>query len=335
MKKFLVFLGILILIGVGSILFLPDYLSNTGNTQEVEIIVEDGDNLYTVAEELYERDVIRSRYWFRYNGTHMASNIKPGTYTIPPNTHIENIYELIQVGEEEEYVAITFPEGYILYQFAQRVEEAGIGTSEEFIEATDRYYEENSLDFDTINHYFNMEGYLFPDTYHFNLDDTVNDVVRTLVTTMDSIFTGEYVNRMEELNLSKHEVLTIASLIERESYNDAERETIAGVIFNRLNQPMALQIDATVIYGKGEGKEHMTRVLYADLEEDNPYNTYRNQGLPPGPIASPGKNSIHAALHPEDHEYLFYVLSEDHDGHVFAETYDEHLENERAYKDSL
>lgn len=140
---------------------------------------------------------------------------------------------------------------------------------------------------------------------------------------------------MEELNLTKNEVLTIASLIERESYNDEEREIVSGVIYNRLNLPMELQIDATVIYGKGEGKEHMTRVLYSDLKEDNPYNTYRNQGLPPGPIASPGKNSIHAALYPEDHNYLFYVLSENHDGHVFAETYEEHLVNERAYKDSL
>lgn len=335
MKKILIFLGVLILIGIGTILFLPDYLSNTNNSQKVEIVVQEGDNLYTVAEDLYEMDVIRSRYWFRYKGSHMASNVKPGTYAIPANVHINDIYEIIQVGEEEEYISITFPEGFILYEFAHRVEEAGIATSEEFIEATNRYYEENTLDFDNSNHYFSLEGYLFPDTYFFNLDDTVEDVVRTLVATMDSIFTEEYINRMEDLNLSKHEILTIASLIERESYNDEERETIAGVIYNRLSLPMPLQIDATVIYGKGEGKEHMIRVLYADLEEDNPYNTYRNQGLPPGPIASPGRNSIHAALYPEEHNYLFYVLSENHDGHVFAETYDEHLENERAYKNSL
>lgn len=335
MKKILVILGILIIIGIGVMIFLPDYLSNTANNQDIEINVGEGDNLSTVAENLYEKDIIRSRYWFRYNGSDIAAKIRPGTYIIPANTHIEQIYEIIQQGEKKEYVSITFPEGFILYQFAERVEEVGIGTRDEFIEATNRYFQENSYDFDTTNHYFNMEGYLFPDTYYFTMDQTVDDVVKTLVTTMDGVFTEEYINRMEQLNLTKNQVLTIASLIERESYNDEERETVSGVIYNRLNLPMALQIDATVIYGKGEGKEHMTRVLYSDLEEDNPYNTYRNQGLPPGPIASPGKNSIHAALYPEEHNYFFYVLSENHDGHVFAETYEEHLVNERAYKDSL
>ena len=339
MKKILIGLLIVIIIfasiAFGLVNFLPDYLSNTANSQDVEILVSSGDNLTKVAEDLYEKEVIRSRYWFRYHGSDMARNIRPGTYTIPSNTHIDEIYEIIQKGQVKDHISVTFPEGYILYQFAQRVEQAGIGTKEEFIDASNRYFQENSYETDTSNHYFNMEGYLFPDTYHFDVDQTVDDVVNELVSTMDRVFTDQYLNRMEELNLTKHEVLTIASLIEREAYNDDERETVSGVIYNRLNISMALQIDATVIYGIGEGKEHMTRVLYSDLEEDNPYNTYRNQGLPPGPIASPGKNSVHAALYPQEHNYLFYVLNEEHNGHVFAETYEQHKVNERAYKNSL
>lgn len=335
MKKILIILGLVIIIATASLAFLPDYLSKTANNKDVEIKVEEGDNLSTVAEDLYEKDVIKSRYWFRYKGSDIAANIKPGSYIIPSKVDIEQVYDIIQEGEEKEYLSITFPEGFILYQFAEKVEQEGIASRDEFIDATNRYFQDESYDFDTSNHYYNMEGYLFPDTYHFTYDQTIDEIVKTLASTMDSVFTEEYLNRMEELNLSKNQVLTIASLIERESYNDQERGTISGVIYNRLNKPMPLQIDATVIYGKGEGKEHMTRVLYADLEEDNPYNTYKNQGLPPGPIASPGKNSIHAALYPEDHNYLFYVLSENHDGHVFAETYEEHLANERAYKNSL
>lgn len=335
MKKILVLLILIIIIGIGGVFLVPDFLSQASNNGEVEIVVAEGDSLSSVAEKLYEKEAIRSRYWFRYKGSEIASNVKPGTYTIPANANIDEIYEIIQVGEKEEHIAVTFPEGFILYQFAERVESVGIGSKDEFIEATNSYFQAGDYNIDTSNLYFNMEGYLFPDTYHFTLDQTVDDVVKTLATAMDNVFTDEYVNRMEELNLTRHQVLTVAALIEREAYNDEERETISGVIYNRINEPMRLQIDATVIYGKGEGKEHMDRVLYADLEEDNPYNTYRNDGLPPGPIASPSRNSIHAALYPEDHEYLFYVLSENHDGHVFAKTYQEHLVNEQAYKNSL
>jgi len=330
MKKILIIIGIVIVLGIGTLLVLPDYLSNTKNTEDVEIVIEEGDNLSTVAEKLYEKEIIPSRYWFRFKGSDVAVNLKPGSYIIPSDVHIDKIYDIIQEGEEEEYISITFPEGFILYQFAERVEGAGIGTSEDFIEATDRYFQDHSYEFDTSDHYFNMEGYLFPDTYYFDHDQTIDEVVQTLIGTMDDVFSEEYMDRMEELNLSKHQVLTIASLIEREAYNDEERETISGVIYNRLDTDMPLQIDATVIYGKGEGREHTTRVLYSDLEEDNPYNTYRNSGMPPGPIASPSINSIHAALYPEEHEYLYYVLGED--GHVFARTYDEHLENVDEYR---
>lgn len=335
MKKLLIAVLILIIIGVTTYFYLPDYLSTTANNQEIEIVVREGASLASVAEDLYEKEVIRSRLWFRYNGSHMATKLKPGTYIIPAKTSIDEVYEIIQKGEMKDYIAVTFPEGFILYQFAEKIEEAGIGTKEEFIEATNRYFQEGSYDFDTSEHYFDLEGYLFPDTYHFDVDQTVDEVVQILATTMDSIFTEEYTSRMEELNLTKHEVLTIASLIEREAYNDEERETISGVIYNRLNIQMPLQIDATVIYGIGEGKEHMTRVLISDLKVENPYNTYLNQGMPPGPIASPGRNSIHAALYPEEHNYLFYVLSKEKNGHVFAETYEEHKKNEREYKGSL
>lgn len=330
MRKFLIFIFIIIIIGVGAFAALPGYLSTSSNSQSVEIIVSKGDSLNSVAEDLYQKKAIRSRLWFRYNGKDIASGIKPGTYTIEPNTDIETMYEIIQRGEKETGIKVTFPEGFILYQFAQKVEEEGLGTAEDFIKASNEYFISKGYDFNTDNLYFNLEGYLFPDTYYFTKEQSVDDIVGLLNKTMESIFDDEYTKRVEELGMTKHEILTLASLIEREAYNDEERAKISGVIYNRLKQNMLLQIDATVIYGLGEGREHMTRVLYEDLKKDNPFNTYKNLGLPPGPIASPGKRSIEAALYPEEHDYLFYVMGEN--GHVFAKTYDEHLKNVNKYR---
>ncbi|TJX14794.1 endolytic transglycosylase MltG [Tissierella creatinini] len=331
MKKFILLFAIILLIAAfGVFSFLPNYLSKSSNAEEVIIAVPNGASLSRVANELYEKGVIRSKLWFRYSGKDIARNIKPGNYKIGPGLDIEEIYKIIQKGEHENQIKVTFPEGFILYQFAQRIEEAGLGTAEEFIKASKDYFTLKGYDLDTSNMYFSMEGYLFPDTYYFTEKQDIDEIVSKLASAMDGVLTEEYRAKAEELGMSIHEVLTIASLIEREAYNDAERKTVSGVIHNRLKNHMLLQIDASVIYGLGEGKDHMTRLLYADLEKDNPYNTYKNIGLPPGPIASPGRKSIEAALYPEDHDYLYYVLGEN--GHVFSKTYDEHLVNVGKYR---
>ena len=330
MKKFVLFTIILVLIALVAGSFLPNFLSQAANNEEVSIIVAQGESLSKVADDLHEKGVIRSKLWFKYKGQDIARNIKPGNYIIEPSLNIQDIYEIIQKGEQENQIKVTFPEGFILYQFAQRVEEVGLGTAVEFIEATNEYFSAKGYDFDTSNLYFNLEGYVFPDTYYFTDKQTMDGIVSKLISTMEEVFTDEYIARAEELGLSPHQILTIASLIEREAYNDGERKAVSGVIYNRLETDMLLQIDATVIYGLGEGKEHMTRVLYADLEKDNPYNTYKNTGLPPGPIASPGRKSIEAALYPENHDYFYYVLGEN--GHVFAKTYKEHLVNVAKYR---
>lgn len=330
MKKLFVFIGIIILVSILMVQYIPDYLSGSFNKSAVEVEIKRGASLNTVAEDLYQKGVIKSRLWFRYKGQDISRNIKPGTYTIPPNSQLVDIYEIIQKGEQEDQIKITFPEGLILYQFAERVEQAGISTAEEFINETNNYFMEKGYDFDTTNLYYNLEGYIFPDTYYFSEDQDVSDIVDKLAETMENVFTQEYIDRAEELGLTIHDVLTIASLIEREAFNNEERERISGVIYNRLEIGMPLQIDASVIYGLGEGKVHKTRVLYEDLEKDNPFNTYKNKGLPPGPIASPGKESIHAALYPEEHDYFYYVMGEN--GHVFAASYNEHLKNVSKYR---
>ncbi|NBG89094.1 endolytic transglycosylase MltG [Isachenkonia alkalipeptolytica] len=327
-------LAVLTAVGVYSYLSLiPNYLSTGANEETVTVEISEGDSLRTVANTLHEEGVIRNRYWFRRQAGEegVDRNIRPGTYEIPPEEPFTEIFEILQVGEQRESVAVTFPEGFTLYEMGARVEDSGLATREEFIEATEDYYENQALSFDADPLFFSLEGYLYPDTYHFDEDQSAMEIVEIMANRMNQVFTTEDYELMDERDLSLHEILTKASLIERETAFDEESDLIAGVIENRLNQEMRLQIDASVIYAVGEGEEHITRVLYEHLEVENPYNTYRYHGLPPGPIAAPRESSIRAALEPAEHDYLFYVVGTE--GHVFAETYDEHLENVAAYRE--
>lgn len=334
MKKFLHILAIAVILCIALLPFIPSYLSTVANSDVVEITVPEGASLSYVSDILFDKGVIKSKIWFRHKAKKLQidQKIKPGTYLIPSNSTFENIFALLEKGVKDEYTILTIPEGFTLYQIAQKIEKLGLGTKEEFIKVTEKHFN-NNYNFDTTDLYFKLEGYLYPDTYHFIKNQTVDDIVNQLAQTMDNMFTEKYTKKAKELGLSKHEVLTIASLIEREAKHDDERATISGVIHNRLKKDMLLQIDATVIYGEGKGKEHKTVIYKSELDKPNPFNTYTEIGLPPGPIASPGKESIKAALYPEKHNYLYYVLSPEEDGHVFNEIYEEHLKDRAKYMD--
>lgn len=331
LKIILIILILIILIFLAGILFLPEYLSYTVNEKDITLEVQPGDNLRDVAQKLADLNAIRSETFFYYKGRTIANNIKTGEYVIYPQMPIENIYDLITKGNDSKTIRITFPEGFTLYQFATRLEENGLVGKDEFIDATEEYFEKNLSNYvDNSQMYFSLEGYLFPETYFFSEKQNAEEIVQWLVDTLNDKWTQEMEEQREKLNMTKHEILTIASLIEREAYNDEERARISGVIYNRLEIGMPLQIDASVIYGKGEGRDHTSIITKNDLLEANPYNTYVNRGLPPGPIASPGFNSIIAALYPEEHEYYYYVMGKN--GHVFAQTYEEHLKNVEEYR---
>ncbi|MNZ86552.1 putative aminodeoxychorismate lyase [compost metagenome] len=173
-----------------------------------------------------------------------------------------------------------------------------------------------------------LEGYLFPETYEMKKESTEEDIIKRMLMELDrklAELPEDWQLVMEEKNLSLHELLTIASLVEREVVVDEERALVAGVIYNRMKDGMMLQIDATVQYSLDKPKE---RLYEKDLQVDSPYNTYKVEGLPPGPIASPSIASIQAALYPEDSDYLFYVTKKDgSQSHLFAKTYKEHLKN--------
>lgn len=178
-----------------------------------------------------------------------------------------------------------------------------------------------------------LEGFLFPETYDVFATSMEHDIINRLLGQFDAVYKDEYYNRATELGYDLNQIITIASLIERETRVDSERAIVASVIYNRLNMGMALQIDATVQYALGEQKD---RLSYKDTEIDSPYNTYKVPGLPPGPICSPGEASIKAALYPENTQYVYYVLDAKMDGsHRFSKSYDEFLKNKNAYINAL
>ena len=332
----LVLLGIIIFAGFSVYSYvsvLPDYLSATLHEEDVMVTVREGASLRAVADTLHDEGVIRNRYWFRKEGqeAEVDRSIRPGTYLIPAGAEYEEIFSILQRGEPIREFTVTIPEGFTLYQMGERIEENDLFTREEFLEATETYYRVNDFDFDNEELFFSLEGYLFPDTYRFSIDESLESIISRMHNRMLDMIDEEDRAVMEEQGLSLHEVLTIASLIERESAFPAENERISGVINNRLDREMLLQIDVSVIYAYGEGQEHFTLVLYEHLEVENPFNTYQYAGLPPGPIAAPGRSAIQAAIYPEEHSYIFYVVGEE--GHVFAETYDQHLVNVQAYRE--
>ena len=318
----------------GALLFGPTVLSRTIHDEPVMITINDGDSLHRVSERLKSNGIIHSAMWFRHRGSQegIERDIKPGSFIIEPESRIEDIFAQLQLSREQrEHITVTIPEGLTMYQIGNRLEEKTSITAEEFMEATNRYYESREFDFDDEALYYPLEGYLFPDTYFFEVDVTADQVVELMAKTMEEKFTPEWEERMAELGLSRHEMLTLASLVEKEAFGDHERATIAGVVYNRLDQNMLLQFCSSVLYGLDDGREIATRVLYRDLEVMHPFNTYQFTGIPPGPIANPGKSSLEAVLYPESHDYLYFVVGDG--GHNFSREYRDHLINVQAYRD--
>jgi len=219
---------------------------------------------------------------------------------------------------------ITVPEGLTVLQIAELFESNGFETKNEFLETAQNI----ELPFEYIDapgDYKRLEGFLFPETYNIPQSYNSEKIILLMINEFDKVFTEEYKKRADELGFSIKEITTIASLIEREARVDSERPLVSSVIHNRLEINMPLQIDATIQYILGKQKD---RIYYKDLEIKSPYNTYQNTGLPPTPIAVPGKACIKAALYPEDTDYFYYRTKNDGSGeHYFSETFNEHIKN--------
>jgi UPF0755 protein len=294
----------------------------------VMVSIPNGASSVRVARILEESGLVRNasvfRYYTKYRG--LDQKLKAGNYLFTFGMTVDELLQELTAGNVyRPTIRVTVPEGFSVEQIAQRLAQNGLVDYDDFIsllQATVPVMGEVN----TKQRYV-MEGYLFPDTYEFDINVSPEAIITRMQSRLDDLFTDEMRSRAAELNMSIPEIMTLASLVEREVRAPQERDIVAGVMYNRLAKGMPLQLCASVIYALGE---HRTVLLNKDLEVESPYNTYKYAGLPPGPIASPGRDAILAVLYPADHDYLYYVLKEDGTGtHLFGRTFAEHQANIR------
>lgn len=281
------------------------------------VVISEGATFQQVADLLAKEQLIRSRAAFVLLGKAQDAErkIHPGEYELDAAMAPLDILGKLRAGRVVQH-AVTIPEGYTLTQIADVLAQQRITDRAEFLSlARDKgFIASLGITADTL------EGYLYPDTYHFPRPTSAKEVVRAMVDQLDRVLTDELRVRAKDLQLSLHEVLTLASVIEKETGVGDERPQISSVFHNRLHRKIPLQSDPTVIYGLATFDGNLRK---KDLSHPSPYNTYRWIGLPPGPIASPGIQSIRAALYPVPSSYLYFVSRND-GTHQFSSTLVEH-----------
>lgn len=279
--------------------------------------IPEGASMQHVASLLAERGLIRSRTGFLFLGklTGADRRIRPGEYALHPGLRPLQILSDMVEGRVRLH-AVTIPEGFSVAQVAARLAGLGLVDERAFLALTQDREFIRTLDLDVPT----LEGYLFPTTYHFPKSTNPEDIIRTMVAFTWKAITPELRARASEQGMTVHEVLTLASVIEKETGVPAERPLISAVFHNRLRLGIPLQSDPTVIYALESFDGNLRK---RDLSVESPYNTYRVRGLPPGPIANPGAESIVAALHPAETSYLYFVSRND-GTHHFSATLAEH-----------
>lgn len=303
---------------------------------EVELTIAKGMNSGQIAAMLEEKGLIRNDTIFKYYLMYKkeGSRFQAGMYRMKPGMTLDEMIAKMNAGDtvKEEMIRFTVPEGMTVSQIADKLSGDHVVERDTFLALIDKGEGLNSSRIAEIpadakvKH--KLEGYLFPETYELKKGSTEKDMINRMLDELErqlSMLPTGWEQKLEERGIGFHEMMTIASLIEREVVVDEERPMVASVIYNRLAKKQKLQIDATVQYLFDKQKD---RLLNKDLKTESPYNTYLYEGLPPGPIANPGLASISAAIYPAQSDYYFYVTKKDGtQTHLFAETYAQHLKN--------
>ena len=332
LKKSLVLMSIAVFLVAGTVAVIAYQLRSYADrpaapdsSAEMLVTIRTGQSLKATADILLSRGIITSPTKFIIIARIKRDDkrLKAGEYLLSPAMSPANILEIMVRGAVKLH-KLTVPEGYTFYQIAALVEKAGLGTRLDFIEAaTDpALAAKNGLTAKTF------EGYLFPDTYFFPKDITVEKIIGVMLNRFRSVFTPEWKTRSAHLGLTVHQVVTLASIIEKETGAPSERSLISSVFHNRLKKGMRLESDPTVIYGIKNFDGNLTR---KHLVTRTPYNTYKIKGLPPGPIANPGRAALSAALYPEDTAFIYFVAKKDHTHH-FSTNFKDHNRAVRKYQ---
>ena len=291
-----------------------------------EIQVTEGMSFKAISATLQKEGIIRYRGYFEIIGRlqGITRKVRVGYYGLGTHMSMWEVLEALRKGRIIEY-EVVIPEGYNLYQIGWTLTGTPLISSDpnDFIRLARNktFTQALGVQADTL------EGYLFPDTYYLPKGITVQDIAKRMVQRYKDVFTDSYRDRAGELGLTEHQVITLASIVEKEAKVPSERKLISAVYHNRLKLGMKLQADPTAVYGT---KAWITNVTKNDLKRKSPYNTYLHKGLPPGPIANPGQGAILAALYPDQVDYLFFVAQGD-GSHFFSKEYGAHTKAVNRY----
>jgi UPF0755 protein len=292
--------------------------------EKIFVDIPHGTSRWGVAEILRKNDVIRNRVAFAlFSDWHFRRQLQAGEYEVDHPMNSREVFWKIARGQIFVHV-VTVPEGWTMYDIATEVDHQGICPRDDFLAAA----HDTSLISDLSPHASSLEGFLFPSTYEFTRHTTCEQMVKRMVQNFRAVWEAlsEPAPAAYPGGLTLAQVVTLASLVERETPNPEERPLVAGVFYNRLDRSYPLQCDPTVQYALRMEGHTVRDVRPEDLRVDSPYNTYRHRGLPPGPIANPGEASLRAALAPAQTDYLYFVAN-DQGGHFFARTLAEHDRN--------
>jgi UPF0755 protein len=311
--KFAAIAAILLVAGIYIIFFWKN--SSNEQAKEIQIIIPKGATASSVSDSLAKYDVLRSKLTFKIASRvlGMGSRLQPGGYRIAYGLSNTEIISRLTGTEFSIIFEATFPEGSTIRRMAGIAKEKLHLDSALFVKITNDTAYIHSLG--VPREAKSAEGYLFPDTYRFYLSMTPQELVKRMIERWKTMIPDSLLAQREEKDLSVHKLMTLASIVEAEAKLPQERDTIAGVYWNRLKIGMRLGADPTVQYGLGLSRP----ITHDDLLKDTPYNTYLNTGLTPGPICNPGKQAILAAMHPAKHDKIYFVARGDGSGgHYFS-----------------
>ncbi len=293
------------------------------------LLLRSGYSTRRIAAELKKAGVIRSELAFRlWHAWHRKPSLKAGEYLFERAAALPQVHE--RIGRGDIYFhTVTIPEGYTVFDIAKAMEDAGLGSAADFVQVAET---QTQMISDLAPEAKSLEGYLFPNTYEFTRTQSLEEMAAVMVHEFRQVAQQIGLNSGPDSDVSK--IVTMASIVEKETAAPEERPRVAGVYYNRLAQRMALDADPSVIYAELLTGTYQGSLHHADLSVKSPYNTYRFPGLPPGPIANPGRGALEAALHPESTKFLYFV-SDGNGHHRFARSLEEHNRNVVAYRRAL
>jgi UPF0755 protein len=289
------------------------------------VLLKSGLTTRKIAAELKGAGVIRSeRAFLIWHYLHRKRSLKAGEYSFERPANLKDIHERLARGDIYTHTVVV-PEGFTMFDIADAIAQSGLGSRDDFLKVAQS---ETDLIHDLDPQATSLEGYLFPDTYEFTRTQSMREIATMMVHHFRQVATAI------GLNSDVHATVTMASIVEKETAAPDERPLVASVYYNRLSKRMALDADPSVIYAERLTDSYQGALHHDDLQTRSPYNTYRNPGLPPGPIANPGRSSLEAAMHPAVSDFLYFV-SDGNSHHRFARSLEEHNRNVNAYRRAM